>query len=455
MNNMFDNLFTKIGTIIGTLALSIASFFGMTPELGSQLAVGGETYYLSGSGITSTQTTVNVTKFGYTKPDGTYQKFNMSNFGALGCATIQPGNSSGKQEFVSFTGVTQNSDGTAQLTGVSRGLERTSPYTASTTLQTSHGGGTKLVISNSPPCFYENYVTINNAETISSIKTFASTTAPRYDASYTASGYEFVPFNQLNDVVVGDVGTSTESALGLVELATKSEQAISTASSTAGAPLVLTSREADATYDGAKTNQVVVTGGSNTIDANYIATSSDYTWSGSSDHTGSFTINNASTTIISSATTTIANNVGIATTSPQLNSLSIGNDVYIDDGGLGIGIATTTDDALEVAGNALISGDLNLTGGLGVGYQATTSASFATPTLDGDTQSATAYCTTGYKVVGGGYDFEPGNTNVVNETVGKNYNPDSTSWKTTVVCRASGGCTAGTIQTFAICLKIN
>ena len=165
-------------------------------NLGSQLAVAGETYYLSGSGVSATQSTINLTKFGYTKPDATYQKFTMTNFGSLGCGTIQPGNQSGKQEFVSFTGITQNTDGSAQLTGVIRGLERFSPYSASTTLQATHYGSASFVVSNSPPCFYENYVTINNAETISSTKTFVSTKAPKYDVQYTASGNEFVSYNQ-------------------------------------------------------------------------------------------------------------------------------------------------------------------------------------------------------------------------------------------------------------------
>ena len=285
----FSSTFSTLKIGIFSLLLSFASLFGNIDEfvqnkvetlLGSQFATAGERYFLSGSGISETQTTINLTKFGYTNPDGSYHKFNMGNFGDLGCATVQPGNSKGKQEFVSFTGLTQNSDGTAQLTGISRGLERTSPYIASTTLQTSHVGGSDLVLSNSPPCFYENYVTINNAETIESVKTFGSTTPPQYDANITATGNQFVSANQLNSTALQGAGTSTESVLGLVRLADKIQAAAGTASSTTGAPLVLSSRYSNATYNPAESNQLVVTGASNTIDANYIATSSQYSFTG-------------------------------------------------------------------------------------------------------------------------------------------------------------------------------
>src|SRR3990167_8549600 len=102
-------------------ALSLAGYT-ITPtvpstiqELGVQNPVGGEVYYLSGSGISASATSIGLTKFGYTQPNGTYAKFSMVNFGDFGCVTIQPGNTSGKQEFVSFTGLTQNSGDTATL----------------------------------------------------------------------------------------------------------------------------------------------------------------------------------------------------------------------------------------------------------------------------------------------------------------------------------------------------
>jgi len=140
-------------------------------------------------------------------------------------------------------------------------------------------------------------VTINNPETIESVKTFASTTAPKYDATYTASGNEFTSFNQVNSIAIQGGSTSTESVLGLTMLATSLQEAASTASSTSGAPLVLLSRYADATYDGSKSNQIVVTGSTNLIDANYIATTSPYAWTASHSFSASTTLSGATTTI--------------------------------------------------------------------------------------------------------------------------------------------------------------
>ena len=208
---------------------------------GAQLAVGGETYYLSGAGVSASQTTLNLTKFGYTRPDGNYQTFAMTNFGDLGCGTFQPGTSK-KQEFMSFTGITQNSDGTAQLTGLLRGLERFSPYAASTTLQTSHAGGSTFVISNSPPCFYESYANRTASSTITSrwifdiYPEFKDTTNATTSNQLATKGY-------VDNIALQGAATSTESVGGIVELATTLETASSTPT-TAVKPLVIQAQNA-------------------------------------------------------------------------------------------------------------------------------------------------------------------------------------------------------------------
>ena len=208
---------------------------------GAQLAVGGETYYLAGSGVSASQTTLDLTKFGYTQPNSVYQTFAMANFGDLGCGTIQPGTSK-KQEFVSFTGITQNSDGTAQLTGLSRGLERFSPYAASTTLQTAHAGGSTFVISNSPPCFYESYANRTASTTITSrwifdiYPEFKNTTNATTSNQFATKGY-------VDAITLQGAATSTESVGGIVELATEVEVASSTAT-TSVKPLVIQAQNA-------------------------------------------------------------------------------------------------------------------------------------------------------------------------------------------------------------------
>lgn len=62
--------------------------------------------------------------------------------------TIAP--KTAQSEFISFTGITQNADGTATLTGVTRGLKRGDNYTSSATFQLPHPGQTIFILSDQP-----------------------------------------------------------------------------------------------------------------------------------------------------------------------------------------------------------------------------------------------------------------------------------------------------------------
>jgi len=127
--------------------------------------------YLSGSGITSSVTTITIETFDY--PDGS--NVVMADFGEVGYATLEPNTS--REENVSFTGLTQSADNTASLTGVSRGLIMKYPYTASTTQAFAHAGGTILRITNSAP-FYNELVAKKNTNIIYGQLTVATTTGP-------------------------------------------------------------------------------------------------------------------------------------------------------------------------------------------------------------------------------------------------------------------------------------
>ena len=324
--------------------------------LGAQLAVGGELYYLSGSGIGSSDTTMNLTKFGYTKPDGTYQTFTMTNFGTLGCGTVQPGTIK-KQEFISFTGITQNSDGTAQLTGLSRGLERFSPYSASTTLRTAHAGGSQFVISNSPPCFYENYTSKNNAETISAKWTFGI--LPESSTNATTST-QFVTKGLLDNTVLQGASTSTETNGGIVELATQTEMASSTDYG-ADKPLVLQAKNATSSCQIAD-KYAVITQIDGKIDSNCIDQTEAYSWSGG--------------TIIASSTFTSYPRISAA--GNPVNAADVATKNYVDTSGSSKAdlIASSTENIIESDGGqtmlirALISGNTLATGNVlkGRGY---------------------------------------------------------------------------------------
>lgn len=163
-----SNLFEKIGSVIATIGVAIGSFFGVTPEpevpyvpetvyvqesenLGADavLPIAGTTYYLAGTGISSSATSFSLTSFTITQNGKKIQDSDMS---AMFYFTLEPGSRT-RQEIVACTTVVQNADGTATISGCTRGMAPVTPYTASTTLQFAHSGGSIAVISN-PPQLY-------------------------------------------------------------------------------------------------------------------------------------------------------------------------------------------------------------------------------------------------------------------------------------------------------------
>lgn len=303
---------TEIVILRQSIAELQASMTGFVKEytLGAQNAVGGKTYNLSGAGVSSSVTSISLTSF---QIAGASQKLVMADFGDLGCGTIDPGSTS-RQEFVSFTGVTQNSDGTATLTGVSRGLSPISPYQASTTLQKAHAGGSQFVISNSPPCFYENYANRANTTLITGDWTFTSTTTPQYNfnpiwasqgsTTLTSKGY-------VDDQVSAGAADATTTTDGLVRIATSYEAASSTVAGGSAAPHALTTAiSSSSPYGTAQTGiWVVLTELAGKISPWTIPTTSPFQWTGRHSFLSSTTVSSsfvasASTTIAASGTTT-------------------------------------------------------------------------------------------------------------------------------------------------------
>jgi len=117
--------------------------------------------------------------------------------------TIEPNNGT-QEEAIRFSGVTQNANGTATLTGV-YSVGFTYPYTATSGLAKSHAGGTTFILSNDA-AFYGNIATyINNtaasgaalaSDTIAGLTKLSVTPASGSnpiaigvnDPAYTASG---------------------------------------------------------------------------------------------------------------------------------------------------------------------------------------------------------------------------------------------------------------------------
>lgn len=179
-----------------------------------------------------------------------------------------------RSELISFTGITQNSDGSATLTGVTRGLSRSYPFTASTTLALTHAAQAQFILSATPQVFGQ-YAAKQNNEVITGEW---SGPTPLSNADFATKNYVDTLVNggtvsNAQVVVAGTAGETVsagqvlyfqQSAARWFKAATTISEASSTilgiaqGSGTAGNPVtggVLTS--------GVDTNQSGLTAGSN------------------------------------------------------------------------------------------------------------------------------------------------------------------------------------------------
>lgn len=324
-----------ISSIVIGVALTVGGWFGIhqtqsvlpqspiadaSPTFGAFNPTGGGTYRLQSS-VGLSNTTITLSAF---KEPISNIPYTMSYLGSsIGYGTLDP--QSTRSEFISFTGITQNSNGTAQLTGVTRGLTRTPAgnlCTASTTLTQAHSGQSIFILSDSPCLFAEYYVLRNNA-TSSGILVFGSTTPPRYDAvaaqstgTYISTTSEFASIAYVNAIAVGGSSNATESVKGISELATALEQASSTILGTTGAGLVTQARYAtDTPQSGCSVGYTAIAGAGCSVVASlsgklkqaWIDLTQTFTWSGLHTFTAGL-LGTASSTF--SATTSIqASNV--------------------------------------------------------------------------------------------------------------------------------------------------
>jgi hypothetical protein len=97
---------------------------------------------LAGSGAAIGATSIVLTSF--TTIDGV--ALAMTDFGSIGYGTLEP-DAGTQEEMISFSGITQNSNGTATLTGVKHVLDL-NPHTQTSGTTKVHAGGVNFVISN-------------------------------------------------------------------------------------------------------------------------------------------------------------------------------------------------------------------------------------------------------------------------------------------------------------------
>ena len=267
-------------------------FYQPEPVLSGFETVGGTTYRLQSS-IGLANTTITLSSF--KSRSGIPWTMSLLNTDIV-FATIDP--STNSSEFVSFTGIVQNVNGTATLTGVTRGLMDFYPYTASSTMQRAHAGQATFIISDAPQVFNE-YAAKRNNEYISGIWGFGA--LPIASTTCTV-GTQFCNKDYIDSVVVGGAPPAGYVIPGIGIVATGLQMASSTASTTYTAipyPNLLTAENSTSTSNGTVSAlHAIISDNAGKLATSWISNSYHYIF-------GSLFATNASTT---NATTT---NLGI------------------------------------------------------------------------------------------------------------------------------------------------
>jgi hypothetical protein len=190
-------------------------------------------HFLDGAGVTVGDTTMTLVDF--LGIDG--DELTMADFGDIGYATLEPGNGT-QEEQVSFTGVTQNANGTATLTGI-KSVLFTSPYTETAGFAKSHAGGTRFVISNTSG-FYNKLAALDDDESVTGIFTFIDPAVPRMDQQPAyGAGTElyFATKEYVDDVAIAGAPNASTTVKGIAQEATMAQIDADTAAGSTGARL--------------------------------------------------------------------------------------------------------------------------------------------------------------------------------------------------------------------------
>jgi len=164
----------------------------------------------------------------------------MADLGSVAYVTLEPGNGN-LEEQISFTGVTQNANSTATLTGVKTVLFK-SPYTETSGIAKTHAGSTTAILSNTAG-YYQQFVHLANTETITGKKTF-----PNDDVSNagiatdtdTAVATNFITLGQLSRQAISGASNAATTVKGIVQLPTQAQVDAKTTTGSTGALLALT-----------------------------------------------------------------------------------------------------------------------------------------------------------------------------------------------------------------------
>lgn len=177
----------------------------------------------------------------------------MSDFGTIGFITLEPA-AGVQEEAIQFTGLTQNVNGTATLSGVSNtGFKY--PYTVTSGLLKAHTGGVKAVVSNTA-AYYNKFLILDDPETITQVLTFATGATPLITDQPTTS-LQAANKQYVDSVAIAGAPNGSTTGKGIYQEATSAQIDAGTASGSTGADLVINPSlyQASNTYKNTTTTQ--------------------------------------------------------------------------------------------------------------------------------------------------------------------------------------------------------
>lgn len=445
---MLHSLLIKIAAVFTALATLLSG-----PTLGNYNPTGGTTYRLQSS-VGTSDTSIALSSF---KEPVSNISYTMSYLNSdIEYATIEP--QSSHSEFISFSGITQNTDGTALLTGVIRGLART-PGTggcvASSTLAQSHSGQSILILSN-PPCQLAEYLPLRTVATSTAATVVSSTTPWHYDMnpSFALLGSTtLVSLGYVDAAVVAGCANANTTTRGCVELATQTEAASSTVLGGTGAIVAYGNGMATDTPNSAtRASRILMSDMAGFLKQAWLDLTAPFSVSGLWTFTG------ATSTVMTGATSTDSATLatrGIGTSTPMNigGGLVVAKNGYFA-GGLGVGVATTSPNNLVVSGIAsttklFVNSCNGCVSGGGASWEKVSASSGACGTGGGTTCSQAVSCSAGKVVIGGGGTV---NSDPAGAYPNMSYPDTNASW-TFATKNIAAGSGAYTITVYAICVN--
>jgi len=261
-----------IGGVVAGIFIKKAEAPPPNTKLGAFNPIQTQVFQLAGSGITNSATSVLLTSMNYS--NGTAVQ--MADLGNIGFGTIEPGTPK-KEEQISFTGISQLSNGQALLTGVTRGLAfnpGVNGCSGSSTLAVAHAGATNFVLSNTA-CFYNQFAILGNTSTFTGPITFSSAPTILTPSTNASSA---VTYNQLvTTALTGGVPMSnTQPGIGLLAGSSQLQNGIATSSVSGTAYSYVVPSSAVASTS--KASAVVLTKQDGSIDNSFISQTSTYSF---------------------------------------------------------------------------------------------------------------------------------------------------------------------------------